>query len=301
MNSEHRHELKENDLGKLTVKAQSFFEKYGNQVLLGTIGALLLIGGVALWVNSSTSKAAAGWNTFVGAETAADYATVADRFPGTEVAQWAKLNEAENYLFNGLQLMFKDRKSGASDLEKGRAQFEDVLKSTPLPPRMRERALFGLARTLEITSGKDTSKAIETYDAIVKDFKDSTYGRLARERVDALKKGGTQSFYAWFQEQNPKLEDRPKPKDGGLPFDFPSAHPPMDLDSLLKTDKPKADETKDEPKDLPKETSPSTEPEKKEEGEKKPDTEKPAEKPAADKPDAEKKPDEPKAEDKKPE
>ncbi|MCC7423255.1 MAG: hypothetical protein IT428_23510 [Planctomycetaceae bacterium] len=292
MNSEHRHELKENELGKLTVKAQSFFEKYGNQVLLGTIGALLLAGGIALWVNSSTSKAAAGWNRFVGAETASDYATVADAFPGTEVAQWAKLNEAENYLFNGLQLTFKDRKSGKSDLEKGKALFEDVLKSTPLPPRMRERALFGLARTLEITSGKDTSEAIKTYDAIVTDFKDSTYGRLAAERVDALKKGGTQSFYAWFQEQNPKLDDRPKPKDGGLPFELPSAHPPLDFDALGKKEESKSEETKDEPKDLPKEPAPGTESEKKEEGEKKP---------AADKPEADKKPEEPKSDEKKPE
>lgn len=296
MNSEHRHELKENDLGKLTVKAQSFFEKYGNQVLLGTIGALLLIGGIALWVNSSTSKAAAGWNRFVGAETAADYATVAEAFPGSEVAQWSRLNEAENYLFNGLQMTFKDRKSGKSDLEKGRAQFQEVLDSTPLPPQMRERALFGLARTLEITSGKDTSEAIKRYDEITKNFKDSIYARLAGERVEALKKGGTQSFYAWFQEQNPKLDDRAKPKDGGLPFELPSAHPPLDFDALGK----KPEEAKEEPKDLPKEPAPETDPEKKEEGEKKPDAEKPAEKPA-DKPEAEKKPEEPKADEKKPE
>lgn len=297
MKSEHRHELKENDLGKLTMHAQGFFEKHGNQVLLGAIGAVLLIGGLTFWFTSSSSKATAGWSKYSEASTATDFAEVADAFPGTEVAQWSRLNEAENYLFNGLQLTFKDRKSGLTDLEKAKSEFDAILNGTPLPPQVRERALFGLARTLETTSDKDTDKAIAAYEALQKDFPESTYTSLAKQRIEALKKGSTQSFYAWFHEQKPALEDRTKPKDGfppgfpGLPSDHPSLD--MNLDDMIRKKPAEKEEApqdlpKEVPADLPKETEPKAE--KPAEPEAKPEEKKAEEKKSEDKKSDDKKP-----------
>lgn len=224
MKSEHRHELKEHDLGKFTRKAQGFFEKYGNQVLLGLVAVLVVIGGIIWWTRSADAKAAAGWSDFGAAMSAADFAAIADKYPRTEVAQWSRLREAQMSLATGLQLSFKNRAGAKDELEKARKNFETVLNETPLTDDLKERAEIGLATVLETTSGRDTAKAIKAYRQLLDDFPNSSYRELAEERIRALEKGGTQDFYAWFDSQNPTLEDRPKPKDM-----LPAGHPPIDF------------------------------------------------------------------------
>ena len=48
-------------------------------------------------------------------------------------------------------------------------------------------SLFGLARSLEALSGKDTEEAVKAYEAFLKQFPDSVYAKSAQERVTVLK------------------------------------------------------------------------------------------------------------------
>ena len=48
MKSEHRHDLKTNELGRLVTKATPFLERYSNHILI-VLGAIIVIGGIAVY------------------------------------------------------------------------------------------------------------------------------------------------------------------------------------------------------------------------------------------------------------
>ncbi len=217
MKSEHRHELQTNDLGKLAVKLTAFFQKYGNQILMGLCGAMLVAAVVIYLVRSSTADKQAGWTRYAACQSAEDFANVADDYEGATVGAWARLNEAEMHLQTGIQQTFTDRAAAISDLNKAKESFDKLLAEKSIPAAVRERGLLGLARFLETTADAQTEPAIEAYSKFVNDFPNSINKEFAEQRIDALKTGGSKEFYAWFKKQNPKPEDRATPQDG-----FPS-------------------------------------------------------------------------------
>jgi hypothetical protein len=222
MKSEERHELKTNELGKLGIQAGRFIEAHLNQILLGLVVVLL---GVAAWIWWERTRAAGseGWSQLLVATSPDNYADVADRFAGTNAGAWARLVEAESHLHNGVRLMFTDRDAAVRDLEDAADKFEGLLRNrNNAPAAVRERALFGLARAREALSDGNTGPAIEAYERLLQEFPESVYARRATQRVEALKTGGSQEFYAWFHQQQPKPRDV-SPPDDGLPPD----HPPI--------------------------------------------------------------------------
>ncbi|HAH45382.1 MAG TPA: hypothetical protein DCM07_11120, partial [Planctomycetaceae bacterium] len=84
---------------------------------------------------------------------------------------------------------------------------------------IRERALFGLARTEDTMSDGDLKAATELYKKLIQEFPDSIFRKLAEQRVKveegekvaALEQKSTQSFYKWFHAQSPKPGDRQQP------------------------------------------------------------------------------------------
>ena len=214
MKSEHRHELQTNDLSKLIDRIGPFFEVYGNRILLGLAAAILLLAGGVWWSKTSTERVASAWAELLGSGTPEELFAVAEDHEGTTAAGWARLQAAEGYLFQGLQTMFTHRSAAVAELEKAKEAFSALLADKGISDRVRERALIGLARTLETLSGRDTQPAIGAYEKFVAEFPDSIYAEMAGERAKALKTGGAQEFYAWFAEQNPQPEDRSLPQDG---------------------------------------------------------------------------------------
>lgn len=232
MKSEHRHELQTNDLSRAMSNVTPFLEEYGNRILLGIVAVCLIAGAAIWWARTSTASAAMGWTELVAAQTAEDFGNVADAYAGTEVGTWARLQEAETYLFQGIRLSFTDRAAAVSDLKKAQEGFEQLLDAKGVPAEVRERTLIGMARTLETRSGQDTQPAIAAYEQLIEEFPESVYRTEAEERISALKTGSTQEFYAWFQKQNPRPEDRETPRDGMPMGDLPPGHPTVDPLSL---------------------------------------------------------------------
>ena len=90
MKSEERHHLAENDLNVILSSWQKKIVPRLNQILIGLLVVLVVMGGYLLWRRSSSSKDVAGWSEFIKSSSADDYATVADRHEGTELGRWAR-------------------------------------------------------------------------------------------------------------------------------------------------------------------------------------------------------------------
>jgi len=214
MKSEERHELKTNDLGQMAMQAQVFFQQHGSQLLFVACGCLLVAAAAVYWVRSSSQAASAGWSQMTMANSAEDFANVADKYPTSTVAAWARLNAANRHLESGNRLAFTDRSAGVSDLSAASKEFEQLLSAGDVPLKVRERALFGLARCRESQADESTGGAVEAYERLLAEFPETIYKELAERRIDVLRTDRAKSFYAWFHKQNPKPPDLEAPRDG---------------------------------------------------------------------------------------
>ncbi len=217
MKSEHRHDLKTNDLGKWATEVGDSAGKYVNQIIAGAFGLVLLVAVAFYWSHSSSAAKTAGWNEIAAAKSAEEFANVADKHKGTVVASWARLKEGELHLDSGLRLMFTDRASGLSDLNKAKKSLEEAAYDAASPADVKERALFSLGRCLETLSDGKTEDAIAVYQKLVTDYPYTPYKNVANTRIEALRTGGSQEFYSWFHAQNPKPPDRELPRDMAFP------------------------------------------------------------------------------------
>lgn len=212
MKTEHRHELKANELSKVAVKVESFYERHAGSIQWGVIGvAFVLACGIYYWRTTAAVEAAA-WNELSQSQSAEDFAQVAANFSGSKAASWAKLREANSYLEIGLRDAFENREKANTDLKKAK----DILASlskTGGPREFRQQVLFAYARSLEMTSDGDLKPAIEAYETLLNEIPDSAFKQEAERRIAALQKPGAKEFYAFFSKQNPKPPELPKPND----------------------------------------------------------------------------------------
>jgi hypothetical protein len=205
------------------VQATEWLQK--NLMFVLVLGAIVGVGYGSLVYYRSTvyEKATTTWGKFGKAQSAADFGEVAKETANTEISIWARLAEGESELRDGVRLQFTDRKSADSELKKAGEAFDAVIMSGDAPASARERAFIGKARFLEATSDGAVDKALEAYESFAKKYPESIYKQLVEERITALKSPSSKEFYAWFSKQNPKPEDRPKPRDG-----LPPGHPSID-------------------------------------------------------------------------
>jgi hypothetical protein len=220
MKSEERHQLLTNDLGVEIERTVGFFERHFG-LLIGLICAALLLVGAVFWFNRTVeSESSGGWTLLNSAQNLEEMGTVIDKFKGKPPAQWAQLIVAETNLKNAMPLMFSNRELALTDIKAARQTFESLLQEKT-DDMIRERALWGLALSLETTSDGSTSKVIDAYSQLMKEFPETIFKVVAEDRISTLKKDGPKEFYAWFSKENPKPpEARPrdfKNDDSDLP------------------------------------------------------------------------------------
>lgn len=216
-----------------------WLDQYGNAATI--VACVAMIGG-AIWYSynrTTSSRSEAAWAQYSQARTAEDFGNIADVFSNTEVGIWARLGEGERLVDSGISLMFTDREAALGELKKADEAFRKVLDVRSATETARERAAWGLAKSTEAQSDSDTTKAIDGYSALLKQFPNSIYKAAAESRIESLKSPDAKEFYAWFHKQNPKPADLKKPKDG-----LPEGHPPLDslIDQKPDGEKPKAEE-----------------------------------------------------------
>lgn len=298
MDSQHRHELQQNDLRKLTTKAVPFVEKYGWQIIGALVAVAVIFAVSAYWFSESTASTAESWAQFDRVlhqpnADAGDFAELAEKHPGSAAAAWARLKEADDLLKSGLREAFTNRDVSQSELKSGLEAYQKLADGGKgVTPEIRERALFGLARCQEAMSDGKVDDAVATYQRLLKDFPQTIFQSIANERIKALESPQAKDFYAWFQQQ------KPQPKDPHqFPFKKPAGNPDGgddvmdesadDTDADAKPSEP-AGETKDA-EAAPVKTDDAAKPDAEKSAEtdaNKPETEKPD----APKPDSESKP-----------
>ncbi|MBS0204953.1 MAG: hypothetical protein JSS49_18755 [Planctomycetes bacterium] len=271
MNTEERQRLKTNELGQTVQVVGHRLEEHATKIVAGICGLLLVAAAVTWWSRQSSATSIKAWTRLESAENEKDFGEVADDFKGTVAGRWARLRESELYLQSGLPLLFTDRESALTDLKKAREGFAAAAVNSPPEPAIQERALWGLAQTLEATSDGDTTKAVDAYERLLKELPDTFYKSAATQRIAALKTGGAKDFYEWFAKQNPKPTEA-RPKDG-LKGDLDSMLPPAspsDNPIDLKPNPPNSDapagegaagDGKDDAKTEPGEPKPEAKPE----------------------------------------
>lgn len=283
MDSQHRHELQQNELRKLTTKAAPFVEQYLWHIVGVAAVTLVVFFGLVIWFSETSATTTEGWAQFdrvlhESNPTAGDFDEVAEKHPSSPVAAWARLKEADDYLKSGLREAFTDRDVSQSEIKKGLEVYQKLIAGGPgILPEIRERALFGLARCQEATSDGNTEEALGSYQRLLKEFPDSCFQAIATERIKELETSQAKDFYAWFHELKPKPQEPVINPFRKRTDESDSAKESMPDDSA--TDEKPADQTAS---DARSEETPADE---KPNGESKPESEKPAaEEPNKDKP-----------------
>lgn len=221
MNS-HRHDLETNELEKLASRATPFLEKNGMTILF-VVGAVLIVALLAtFFAGRGDDGDGAGWAKILDGSNAEDFENVAEDFEG-QVVPWAQLSAAEANLDQGIRLLFEDRKGSASDLEKAREAFQELLDQSQLDPTIRERATIGMARCLEATpadAGGDREEARKLFESLVEKSPDSIYVDYAKSRAAALAREDAKEFYAFFDAAKPIPRDQRNPAGPSFGSDF---------------------------------------------------------------------------------
>lgn len=246
MDSEHRHELAENDLARILKDFGAKFEGFGGPIVAGCIAVLAIVIGFAVVRGQSAATSKEAWKKLASATIPENFETVADDYPDTEIAAWAKVNQGRLSLQEGIRDAFQDRESSQRAFADAKGAYEAALGNPAAPEEVREKALFGLATYEEAVSTGDTAAAIAAYQRLVDEFPNGGSRKYAAQRIETLQTDSAKEFYAWFSEQEPKRELGGAPNDG-IGINSPFSTPPTadDTDTEMKTDT--ASETADEP------------------------------------------------------
>lgn len=294
MDSEHRHELAENDLARILKGVGEKYSGLGAPLAAVAIAAIAIFLGFAVVRGQASATKQEAWMQLSAASIPENYAAVAADYPDTEVSAWAKVNEGRMYLQEGIREAFTDKETSVARLDAARKAFNEALENTAAPSEVRERALAGLATYEETVSDGDTSAAVAAYQKLIDEFPEASSRKYAESRIKRLESEDAQTFYAWFSKQNPERKAPPSPLDNFGTGDVPP--PPAIKDDAAEeseADTAVDGEKTTESTDGEKEGNPFAEMEKKDAGDK-PATETPA----AENADAEKADAEPAAEEK---
>lgn len=237
MDSEHRHELEENELaGWLTEKVQWVQAKLP-QIVVSIIALIAAIAGWSAYSNNAEAKRAESWRSYslaVGGVNPSLEALqlAATENPGTEVETWSRITWADGQLFNGANYYLRDRIKSEEALTEAETAYKELVsaKNTEIA----DRAAYGLARILDLRGDLDAAR--EQYARV-----GGPFAELAADRAEELASEKVIASYAWITQTSAAptdtaTGDRPDltPDAIDLPADEETEDPDATLDALLE-------------------------------------------------------------------
>jgi len=163
----------------------------------GTIGAvaagLLTLVLASNLVFTSSSGDSETWSKLESARTASDRLKIAEDFPGTPAALWARLQAATEFYNQGFADLPNNRDVALPTLKKALDSFNEVAKDAPKDSIQARFAAMGKARTLEARN--ELEKAINQYHLIEKTWPGSMEADQARQLAAAIEKPEAASYY----------------------------------------------------------------------------------------------------------
>ncbi|MEM7558580.1 MAG: hypothetical protein AAF394_05615, partial [Planctomycetota bacterium] len=163
MNRADRHELEKNELADRLESGISSIQPM-LPVILGVI-AVVVVGALGFGIYSANaySGQAEAWSEYYLRLAGADSETfleVADVYPDSKMANWARLNAADGYLQSGLDALYTNRKEADETIGLAITNYEQVLDSSD-SDELTMKVLLGLGRAHESLGELD--KAIGYY------------------------------------------------------------------------------------------------------------------------------------------
>lgn len=239
MKSERRHELQQNELAAYLGRLNRSIEPYSK--LIAVLLAVVIIGGIAigLYNNNASEQRSDATLQLIQASGSGDpevLAKVGDDFPETAAGAWARLYQANEYLADGMRLLYT---GGAAEdmLDQAIDAFNQAIAMSD-NRLLTSRAYFGIARAEESLGEIDA--AIEAYEKTIAVNESEAMVKRAQARIDSLSSPETKQFLAWFDEQDFS------PADPSLPPSLPSGTALPELPDLTLPDLGGAsDEAKD--------------------------------------------------------
>ena len=129
-------------------------------IVAGLLGLVLLSN--VVWSGSSAN--AEVWAKMESVKSPADRVQLAEEFPGSSAATWARLQAATEYYNQGFADLPNNRDVALPNLQKAIANFDEVTKEAPKDSPQARTAALGKARALEARN--ELPKAIEQYEFV---------------------------------------------------------------------------------------------------------------------------------------
>ncbi len=229
MKSERRHELEHNELADWLGGSVETVKPYANVIFGVLLAVLIVVVGGTWWARQSQSQQTESWDAFYTALTSnnpVDLATMAEDYPQSKAADWARVVAADMHLNAGCNQLFTNRADANIELDKAVEFFEEVLDKSQQRVLL-DRATYGLARTREAMGELDEAKVL--YEKVTQNWSKGPFAEIAANRLKDLEQTGTLAFYDRFAKFDPK------PAFSDLPG-IPGAGPLFDDSSLLGPD-----------------------------------------------------------------
>ena len=213
------------ELERVLRSTKPWFAENGT-TLIYALAAVLAVAAVIVFVQRRSSGDVQATRELQLATAPEQYRDVADNFPETTIGIWARLRQGDRLLDNAVGNMFSNREVGVEELGQAEAAYQRLADRSDIDEQVRERVLIGLARVAEARCDgqpESTNTAVAAWQRVLDEFSESIVKKYAEERVSQLPGEESRSYYAWFQQQNPK------PVDPGL---APGQSPVPDMPSL---------------------------------------------------------------------
>ena len=224
---------------------------------LGTVA----VGGVVLYLANALSQAdpavAKPWEALAKAKDADDRLKVAEEYPKSPAASWARLQVAGLRFHEGVDKLTTDREAAGALLRTAGELYREVGKATDKDAPQARLAALGEARTLEARN--ELKDAIEQYRKVADTWPDSDEGKQAARLADVLKRPESAKFYEQLYAYKAPTARMPGGGRGLFDSLLPKGHPRVngampDLDLDLPTGPirvPEADSKTDDAPKLP--------------------------------------------------
>jgi hypothetical protein len=161
--------------------------------IIGAVAALMAVVLMSNMLLTGSSGSAEVWSRLETAKSPADRIKIADEFPSSPAAVWARLQAATEYYDTGFRDLPNNKDVALPNLKKALDNFDEVAREAPKDSPQARAAALGKARTLEARN--ELAKAIEQYELVEKTWPGSPEAAQAKKLAAELKKPEAAAFY----------------------------------------------------------------------------------------------------------
>lgn len=200
MDSQHRHELQENELADWLTDAIEWAKPNAAALVGAALAVVLAFFGWSWLQSANSANEQAAWNLFsrsvvLGAPDLNELETAAS-FTDSSVAPWASITWADGQLLTASVQFFRDRAASKEAAEKATETYTRLAGDRSAPQILRDRAKLGLARAAELTG--DAQAAAKLYAEVSGAFAD-----IAAKRSEALATSSAKQDLEWLAASKP--------------------------------------------------------------------------------------------------